>query len=53
MKNKLIKQIDWGQTLLPLISITLLVVIFLMYPQKSTNILHNIRAELGNNFGWF
>lgn len=52
MKNKLVKQIDWLQTLLPLISIALLVIVFLLYPQKSTQVLHAIRSELGNKFGW-
>ena len=52
MKNKLVKQIDWLQTLLPLISIALLVIVFLLYPQKSTQVLHVIRSELGNKFGW-
>lgn len=53
MKNKVSKQIDWFQTLVPILSIVALVGLSLRNPQKYTATVQEIRFFLGDKLGWF
>ena len=51
-KNKnLIKEIDWFSIIIPLIIVTLLCIIFMIFPGQSTLLLLTIREFLGNECG--
>lgn len=53
MKSSFVKRMDWIQTLVPLGSVAILVVIFLLYPQKSTCFLQDLRAIIGEYLDWY
>lgn len=54
IKNKkLLKEIDWTITLIPLFGITFLAILFILMPENSTNILNILRDFLGNQMGFY
>lgn len=50
-KKALLKKLDWITTLIPFISITLLCLVFTIYPARSSETLEAIRSFLGNELG--
>lgn len=51
MKKNNDKRIDWLVTLVPVIMITVLALVFFIFPKGSNQILGNIRFVLGDTFG--
>jgi len=49
----LIKKLDLSLVVLPLLVVTILCIVFIVFPDRSTEITDNIRAFIGSQFGWF
>ena len=47
------KKLDWPLIVFPLIIVIFLCTVFLMYPDRSTEVTNNIRGFLGNDLGAF
>lgn len=50
-ENKLWKQLDWAVIGIPLMGVLLLCIVFMAFPEKSTDCLSIIRGILGNELG--
>ena len=51
--KNLLDKIDWITTLIPLIGIVFLTILFIAFPQQSTNTLDILRDFLGNQLGFY
>lgn len=52
-KKRLLRRIDPATTVIPLVSILVLCILFILYPEDSTNVLSVIRNFLGDTFGTY
>ena len=50
-KKYLMKKLDWVTTIVPFVCVLILCLLFMVFPQKSTDTLSSIRFFLGNEFG--
>lgn len=50
-KKYLMKKLDWVTTIVPFVCVLILCLLFMVFPQKSTDVLSSIRFFLGNEFG--
>ena len=51
--RSLIKKLDMPLVVLPLLVVTVLSIVFILSPERSTDVMLSIRGFIGNEFGWF